>query len=262
MQTKRNEKSNDLKTFIGKKRETYNMYQNNDKRSHVKTSLNSSINCYETKNENKNNWMEQFDTKQLIVNEMRTSSQIDLDLDTKLNELGRNNFVSTELPSDEIYDGNASDRNNFFDENVLNSNELDSNDLASSMENFGEEEEEEEREVEEVDGIYSTHNEIRNENEILSKEELNVNDVRVDIVVKEDIGQNDTQNEIESSPPAIGNLTKIIAPIENGQLTTILSPKVVHHIHTSIAPFQSTLMNDFDNQYLWDYSDNNKFQKF
>ena len=284
------ENINDLKSSKGKKDNA--QVKNIDSKTHLtnsinmKTSFNSSINYYDNKNERNNNnnnnnnnnrsWLEKFDTK-LTANEIRTSSQIDLDLlddgDGKTHVLKRNNFVSTELPSDEIYDGNASDRNNYFDENVLNSNELDSNDLASSIENFVNEEEEEEVVEEE---IYTTHCEIRNEKRILSNEEnsveTNTNEIRAVIVAREihdenninkvttenvQNGMNDEKNEKESTLILSNN------PIENGQLNNaIISSKVVHHIHTSIAPFQSTLMNDFDNQYLWDYSDNNKFQKF
>jgi hypothetical protein len=289
-----NSKRNDKKSTLIKNND---VPYDNDSKSHLtnsvnlnKGSFNSSINYYDNKNEanttsnhNNNNksWLDKLETK-IIVNEMRTSSQIDLDEDdsatTKLNVLKRNNFVSTELPSDEIYDGNVSDRNNYFDENDLNSNEIDSNDLASSIENFGvdgDEEEEEEIEVEEIEQIYV---ETRNERRALSveanySEATKANDIRVEIVENEIENSNsnkeNTNKESNRSSEMLNEkINEIIASnvesivVENSQLNVIPCPKIVHHINTSIAPFQSTLMNDFDNQYLWDYSDNNKFQKF
>jgi TATA-binding protein-associated factor Taf7 len=148
--------------------------------------------------------------------------------------------------------------------------------LASSIENFGVDgEEEDEIEVEEIEQIYV---ETRNERRILtvesnSSEAANANDIRVEIVENEteDSNSNKENTNIESNRSSEllnEKINEIIASnvepivVENSQLNVIPSPKIVHHINTSIAPFQSTLMNDFDNQYLWDYSDNNKFQKF
>ena len=222
----------------------------------------SSINLYGHQNDNQ-------------MSQNRTSSEIDMDLlhAKATNGLKRTNFVSTDLPSD---DNNNINNSNDYGENNLNSNELYSNELASSIENFlndnGVEEAEGLENDSEASDLSREHIDKVNEEENISPV-VNVNDVKVDLELNDAFVEtqkrrfNEVKAELLLNAVEKNEKPKKVSSVNEAELPEKSSrdpvdTKTDHRLHTSIAPFQSNLMNDFDNQYLWDYSDNNKFQKF
>ena len=149
-------------------------------------------------------------------------------VDVNSNVMVQTQFVSTELQTDE----NDKSENCYYGEN---SNLVNEHEIGSSEENFeGDEDYIEEHGMYDNDEKDEDANGDVNMNHREKTGRLDLNGVRV----------NNT-NRAKKSPDA--NLIQNL------------------HTITSIVPPYSNLMNDFDNQYLWDYSDDsnilNKFEK-